>query len=140
MGLWSSTRTDGKYVERWLPELEKRGWPAVRAALALHVGKRPSVREVVVGLAAAELVGAAGGGWSDPELPPKAAQWLAKNRAGLPPALKPMAAACVRRALDSFADVWAEGDEDFGYQSAAVELLSALGAPPDGGAEDSPER
>lgn len=129
MGLWTATDTDERYVELWTPILLKKGWPAVRAAIVRGSSAPPSkwtLEQITVGVAGAIIVGAARG-HQDAEIPPKIQRWIKANRSKLKPALVPLALRAVQRALEFYADIWGEGDETFGYQTAAVELCRALG-------------
>lgn len=141
MGLWSSTDTDERYVELWVPVLLKKGWPAVRAAI-LRGSKTPAdkltLEQITVSLAGAIIVGAAVG-HRDAEIPKNVQAWIEANTSKLKPALVPLALNAVNRAIVFWADIWGEGDETFGYQSAAVELCKALGEPEDEPGPDSPE-
>lgn len=140
MGLWSSTDTDERYVELWVPVLLKKGWPAARAAI-LRGSKTPAekltLEQVTVSLAGAIIVGAARG-HQDPEIPAKVQRWINANQSKLRPALVPLALHAVKRALEFYADIWGEGDETFGYQTAAIELCRALGEV-EGDERDAPE-
>lgn len=141
MGLWSSGETDERYVELWVPVLLKKGWPEVRAAIA-RGAKTPSgkltLEQVTVATAGAIIVGAALG-HRDAEIPANVQKWIKANRSKLKPALVPPALRAVNRAITFWADIWGEGDETFGYQTAAVELCKALGEPEDDPGRDAPE-
>lgn len=129
MGLWTATDTDERYVELWVPTLLKKGWPAVRAAVALG-SKTPAskltLEQVTVSLAGAIIVGAARG-HRDAEIPKNIQAWIKINESELKPALVPLALNAVNRAIEFYADIWGEGDETFGYQTAAMELRLTLG-------------
>lgn len=140
MGLWTATDTDERYVELWVPIILKKGWPAVRAAVA-RGSKTPAskltLEQVAVSLAGAIIVGAARG-HRDAEIPKNVQAWIKTNGSKLKPALVPLALNAVNRALEFYADIWGEGDEAFGYQTAAMELCRALGEA-EGDERDAPE-
>ena len=140
MGLWTATDTDERYVERWVPILLKKGWPAVRVAIVRGSSTPPAkltLEQIAVGVAGAIIVGAARG-HPDAEIPAKVQSWIKANRSKLKPALVPLALRAVHRAIEFYADIWGEGDETFGYQTAAVELCRALGQVEEDG-RDAPE-
>jgi len=140
MGFWTSTNTDERYVELWVPVLLEKGWPAVRAAIVRGSSASPSewtLEQVAVGVAGAIIVGAASG-HPDAEMPAKVQGWIKANSSKLEPALVPLALGAVKRALEFYADIWGEGDETFGYQTAAMELCRALGEV-EGDERDAPE-
>jgi len=141
--MWSCAEDSEQFVNLWVPTLLAQGWPAVRAALIRDADIPPDQlpwESVCVGVAAADIVGGARGSL-DPEMPEDVAAWLKANTASLDPALVPLALAAVERAIAYYADIWGEGDESLGCQTAAKELCLVLGGAPDeDDAYDPPER
>ena len=131
MGMWSCAEDTENFVKRWVPTLLKDGWPAVRAAL-IRDPRRTKNEDLqyeigCVGLAAADIVGGARDGHPDPEMPTEVSDWVKKNCSALDPKLLPLALLAIDRGFDFYQDIWAEGDESLGCQTAAKELYGELG-------------